>query len=53
VCIPSNENIVGHVDMCADPMGMRWMMDAMPKKPKPSNTEPGLLYIKGDTHGQA
>jgi hypothetical protein len=53
VCIPGNENIVGHVDMCADPMGMRWMMDAMPKKPKPSNTEPGLLYIKGDTHGQA
>src|SRR5271170_6145611 len=45
VCIPGNENIVGQADMCADPMGMRWMMDVMAKKPKPSNTEPGLIYM--------
>ena len=31
--------------MCADPMGMRWMLDAMERKPKPSNTEPGLIYM--------
>jgi hypothetical protein len=29
VCIPGNENIIGQADMCADPMGMRWMMDVM------------------------
>jgi hypothetical protein len=45
VCVPGNENIVGQADMCADPMGMRWMMDVMAKKSKPSNTEPGLIYM--------
>jgi hypothetical protein len=45
VCIPGNENIIGQADMCADPMGMRWMMDVMAKKPKPSNAEPGLIYM--------
>ena len=45
VCVPGNENIIGQADMCADPMGMRWMMDVMAKKPKPSNTEPGLSYM--------
>ena len=32
VCVPGNENIIGQADMCADPMGMRWMLDAMAKK---------------------
>jgi hypothetical protein len=45
VCIPGNENIVGATDMCADPMGMRWMLDLMAGKPKPTNTEPGLIYM--------
>jgi hypothetical protein len=45
VCVPGNENIIGAADMCADPMGMRWMLDAMEGKPKPSNTEPGLIYM--------
>ena len=45
VCVPGNENIIGAADMCADPMGMRWLMDLMAKKPKPSNTEPGLIYM--------
>jgi hypothetical protein len=31
--------------MCADPMGMRWMLDIMARKPKPTNTEPGLIYM--------
>ena len=44
-CVPGNENIVGAADMCADPMGMRWMLDVMAKKPKPSITEPGLIYM--------
>jgi hypothetical protein len=45
VCIPGNENVIGATDMCANPMGMRWMLDLMAGKPKPSNTEPGLIYM--------
>jgi hypothetical protein len=45
VCVPGNENIIGQADMCADPMGMQWMLDAFAGKPKPSNTTPGLIYM--------
>jgi hypothetical protein len=45
VCVPGNENIIGEADMCADPMGMQWMMDALAGKPKPTNTAPGLIYM--------
>ena len=45
VCVPGNENIVGRADMCLDPMGMQWMLDLMARKPKPSNTTPGLIYM--------
>src|SRR5580700_3239123 len=45
VCVPGNENVIGAADMCADPMGMQWMMDVMAKKPKPTNTTPGLIYM--------
>ena len=45
VCVPGNENIIGAADMCADPMGMQWMMDVIARKPKPSNTSPGLIYM--------
>jgi len=45
VCVPGNENIIGQADMCVDPMGMRWFLDVMAGKPKPSNAEPGLIYM--------
>jgi hypothetical protein len=45
ICMPGNENIIGAADMCADPMGMQWMLDLTARKPKPSNTEPGLIYM--------
>jgi len=45
VCVPGNENIIGQADMCADPMGMRWILDLTARKPKPSNAEPGLIYM--------
>jgi hypothetical protein len=45
VCVPGNENIIGAADMCADPMGMQWMMDVMAKKPRPTNATPGLIYM--------
>ena len=28
-----------------NPAGMQWMMDVIAKKPKPTNTEPGLIYM--------
>src|SRR5271170_985568 len=37
VCTPGNENKIGNPPMCMNPMGMRWMMDAMQGKAKPTN----------------
>jgi hypothetical protein len=45
VCTPGNENKIGDPPMCMNPMGMRWMMDAMQGKPKPTNTAPGMIYM--------
>jgi hypothetical protein len=45
ICTPGNENIIGDPPMCMKPMGMRWMMDATQRKPKPTNTEPGMIYM--------
>jgi hypothetical protein len=45
VCTPGNENKIGDPPMCMNPMGMRWMMDAMQGKPKPTNTMPGMIYM--------
>jgi hypothetical protein len=45
VCVPGNQDIVGQTDMCLDPMGMIWMQDVMSRKPKPTNTSPGLIYM--------
>jgi hypothetical protein len=45
VCVPGDQNVIGKVDMCLDPMGMVWMRDIMAKKPKPTNTSPGLIYM--------
>ena len=45
VCVPGDQNIIGRVDMCIDPMGMVWMRDLMARKPKPTNTSPGLIYM--------
>jgi hypothetical protein len=45
VCKPGNENKIGDPPMCMNPMGMRWMMDAMQGKPKPTNTAPGMIYV--------
>jgi hypothetical protein len=45
VCFPGDENEIGNVPMCADAMGLQWMMDIRAKKPKPTNTAPGLIYM--------
>ena len=45
VCTPGDENMIGAPPMCLNPMGMRWMMDAMQGKPKPTNEAPGIIYM--------
>lgn len=45
VCVPGNQNVVGSADMCIDPVGMVWLKDLMARKPKPTNTTPGLIYM--------
>jgi AAA ATPase domain len=45
VCFPGDENEIGNVPMCADPMGLQWMMDIMAGKPAPTNTAPGIIYM--------
>jgi hypothetical protein len=45
VCFPGDENEIGNVPMCADPMGLQWMLDIMAGKPAPTNTAPGLIYM--------
>lgn len=45
VCVPGNQNIIGSADMSIDPMGMVWLKNLMARKPKPTNTAPGLIYM--------
>lgn len=45
VCFPGNENEIGNVPMCCDPMGLQWIKDALSKKPAPTNTAPGIIYM--------
>jgi hypothetical protein len=45
VCFPGDENEIGNVPMCADPMGLQWMKDIMAGKPAPTNTAPGIIYM--------
>ena len=45
VCFPGDENEIGNVPMCADPMGLQWMRDIMAGKPAPTNTAPGIIYM--------
>jgi len=45
VCVPGDQNIVGRADMALDPMGMVWFRDVLARKPKPTNSSPGLIYM--------
>jgi hypothetical protein len=44
-CFPGTPGVVGDVAMCADPPAMQWLSDAMTHKPKPTNTQPGVIYM--------
>jgi hypothetical protein len=45
ICMPGDENKIGDPPMCADPVAMQWFADAKARKPKPSNTVPGMAYM--------
>ncbi|MEI9980206.1 MAG: hypothetical protein WDN23_14625 [Edaphobacter sp.] len=45
VCVCGDENKIGSPPMCMNPMGMRWMLDAMQGKPGPTNSVPGMIYM--------
>jgi hypothetical protein len=44
-CFPGHPGVVGDVAMCADGPSMQWLNDIMSNKPKPTNTEPGVIYM--------
>ena len=43
-CFPGSPGEAGN-DMCLDEPAMRWLTDLIAHKPKPTNTEPGMLYM--------
>jgi hypothetical protein len=45
VCVPGDQNVIGRTDMCIDAMGMIWWKDLLARKPKPTNSSPGLIYM--------
>jgi hypothetical protein len=45
ICMPGDQNKVGDPPMCADPVAMQWFADVNGRKPKPTNTVPGMAYM--------
>lgn len=45
ICTPGDENKIGDPPMCADPVAMQWFADVKARKPKPTNTAPGMAYM--------
>jgi len=44
-CIPDEPSTPGLDPMCIDKSGMEWVSALIAKKPKPTNTAPGLIYM--------
>src|SRR3984957_8643867 len=45
VCFPGDENEIGNVPMCADPMGLQWMIDNMAGKHRATHRGAGPLDV--------
>ncbi len=45
-CIAGHPGIVGDDPGCADPVGLQWILDWAAHKPKPTNTQPGIIYMQ-------
>jgi hypothetical protein len=44
-CFPGHPGTVGDVSFCANRAAMQWQEDFDEHKPKPTNTEPGIVYM--------
>ena len=44
-CMPGNPKSVGDPAMCADAAAMQWFADFAAHKAKPTNTQPGIVYM--------
>jgi hypothetical protein len=44
-CIPGHLGVVGDAPVCMDGPAMQWAMDYLAHKDKPSNTQPGIMYM--------
>lgn len=44
-CMPGNPEVIGEPPMCADAASMQWAADFKARKPKPTNTVPGITYM--------
>jgi hypothetical protein len=44
-CMPGNPKAVGDPPMCADAAAMQWFGDFAAHKAKPSNSQPGIVYM--------
>jgi hypothetical protein len=44
-CMPGNLKVVGEPPKCVDAAAMQWYDDAKARKPKPTNTVPGITYM--------
>lgn len=44
-CMPGNPEVIGEPPMCSDAAAMLWGADFKARKPRPTNTVPGITYM--------
>jgi hypothetical protein len=44
-CMPGHPGVVGDAAVCMDGLAMQWAMDFLAHKDKPTNTQPGIMYM--------
>src|SRR2546426_10696062 len=44
-CMPGNPKVIGEPPMCSDAAAMQWGADFKARKPRPTNTVPGITYM--------
>ena len=44
-CMPGNPDVIGEPPMCSDAAAMLWGADFKARKPRPTNTVPGITYM--------
>jgi hypothetical protein len=49
MCQPGNPNISGRPASCSNEAARQWRADIVEHKPKPTNAEPGIVYMLADT----